>query len=102
MPPELDGLPAALTTTRAAGLLGVSPSALERAARRGDAPVPFYRWGRSLRWPSEPIRRLLLGLDPLDDDGARTRTDPADTTSPTILTRDGANYVTQNNKRSRA
>jgi len=71
-------------------------SALERAARRDDAPVPFYRWGRALRWPSEPIRRLLLGLDPLNADGAPTRRDPVDTASPTILTTDGAQYVTRN------
>ena len=94
MPPDLHGLPAALTTTQAAELLGLSPSALERAARRGDAPVPFYRWGRAIRWPSEPIRRLLLGLDPLNGDGAPAG--PVDTPSPTALTRNGAAYVTQN------
>jgi hypothetical protein len=99
VPPDLDGLPAALTTARAAELLGLSSSALERAARRGDAPVPFYRWGRALRWPSEPIRRLLLGLEPLNDDGAPAR-GPADTISPTILTRDGAKYVITRNANS--
>src|SRR4051812_23421099 len=102
MPPDLYDLPAALTTARAAELLGLSPSALERAARRGDAPVPFYRWGRALRWPSEPIRRLLLGLDPLNGDGAPTDRGPADTTHPAILTRDGAKYVTQNASSARA
>lgn len=63
MPPDLDALPAALTTAQASELLGLSHDALERAAKRGDAPVPFYKWGRALRWPAEPIRRLLLGLD---------------------------------------
>lgn len=95
MPPDLDGFPEALTTAQAAGLLNMSPSALERAARRGDTPVPFFRWGRALRWPKEPIRRLLLGLDPLNADGAPAR-GPAAPTSSTILTRDGAKYVTQN------
>ena len=61
MQPDLDSLPAALTTVQAAEVLNLSPDSLERAARRGDAPVPFYRWGRSLRWPREPIRRLLNG-----------------------------------------
>lgn len=61
MPPDLDALPPALTTGQAAELLGLSDDSLERAAKRGDAPVPFYRWGRSLRWPAEPIRRLLNG-----------------------------------------
>lgn len=95
MPPDLDALPAALTTAQAAELLNMSKSALERAARSGDTPVPFFRWGRALRWPKEPIRRLLLGLDPLNVDGAPTR-GPADTISPTISTRDGAKYVTRN------
>lgn len=94
MPPDLDGLPPSLTTAQAAELLGLSPSALERAARRGDTPVPFFRWGRSLRWPREPIRRLL-GLDPPDADGAPAR-GPAVSPSPIILTTDGAKYVTQN------
>lgn len=93
MPPSLGGLPAALTTAQAAELLNMSPSALERAARRGDTPVPFFRWGRALRWPKEPIRRLLLGLDSLNDDGASAR-GPADTASSITLTRDGAQYVT--------
>lgn len=71
MPPDLDALPPALTTVQAAQLLGVSHDALERAAKRGDAPVPSYRWGRSLRWPSEPIRRLLLGLAPTNPEAAK-------------------------------
>ncbi len=102
MPPDLGALPPALTTAQAADLLGLSSSALERAARRDDAPVPFYRWGRALRWPSEPIRRLLLGLNPLNnDDGAPAR-GPADTASPITLTRDGAQYVTHNVRNGRA
>lgn len=101
MPPDLDALPPALTTLQAAELLGLSDDSLERAAKRGDAPVPFYRWGRSLRWPKEPIRRLLLGLDPLNSDGAPAR-GPADTASPITLTRDGAQYVTQNARQPRA
>jgi hypothetical protein len=101
VPPDLDGLPAALTTAQASELLGVSHDALERAAKRGDAPVPHYRWGRAIRWPKEPIRRLLLGLEPLNGDGAPAR-GPADTASPMTLTRDGAQYVTQNASQSRA
>jgi predicted DNA-binding transcriptional regulator AlpA len=53
---------AALSTERAAALLGVSPDTLWKAARDGDPPVPFFRCGRSLRWPAAPIR-ALLGLD---------------------------------------
>jgi excisionase family DNA binding protein len=63
VPPDLDGLPPALTTAQAAEVLNVSPDTLERAAKRGDAPVPHYRAGRALRWPREPIR-ALLGLAP--------------------------------------
>lgn len=76
MPPDLDSLPAALNTRLAAELLGVSADSLERAAKRGDAPVPHYRWGRSLRWPAEPIRRLLNG------DGAPTAGAPSVETVP--------------------
>lgn len=74
---DLAALPAALTTSQAAELLGLSDDSLERAAKRGDAPVPFYRWGRSLRWPSEPIRRLLNGEGAPDG----TPSEPATTTT---------------------
>ena len=74
MPPDLDALPAALTTVQASELLGVSHDALERAAKRGDAPVPHYRWGRCLRWPTEPSRRILNG------DGAPPNGTPTETT----------------------
>lgn len=67
MPADLDALPAALTTAQAAALLNLSTDSLERAARRGDAPVPHYRWGRSLRWPRDPILRLLNGEGPSTD-----------------------------------
>jgi len=76
--PDLQALPPALTTDLAAELLGLSADSLERAAKRGDAPVPFYRWGRSLRWPAEPIRRLLNG------EGAAEATPPTTPVLPTL------------------
>jgi excisionase family DNA binding protein len=69
---DWEALPPALTTDQAAELLHLSRDALERAAKRGDAPVPHYRWGRSLRWPREPIRQLL-GLGPPSGNGAPAR-----------------------------
>lgn len=98
MPPDPTGLPAALTTAQAAELLNMSPSALERAARRGDAPIPFFRWGRALRWPRQPLLELL-GL--ANGNGAPTEAPPA---QPDInaLTRSGAQYVTQNANHPRA
>lgn len=75
MRPDLDRFPPALTTRQAALVLNLSPDALERAAKRGDAPVPHYRWGRALRWPREPILQLL-GLT--NGNGAPTEAPPGD------------------------
>lgn len=90
MPPDLDSLPAALTTPKAAELLGLSDDSLERAAKRGDAPVPFYRWGRSLRWPTEPIRRLLNGEAAPHRNGTASEL----ASSPTALTRNSHGHDT--------
>lgn len=85
---DLDALPAALTTGQAAALLRLSPKALERAAKRGDAPVPHYRWGRALRWPTEPIRRLLNG-----DGASHPNEAPSTSTSPRTTPPTGDRHV---------
>jgi predicted DNA-binding transcriptional regulator AlpA len=56
---DVGALPTALTTERAAELLGVTRVGLWKMAGDGTAPVPFFHVGRLLRWPTAPILRLL-------------------------------------------
>lgn len=52
-----------LSTAEACRLLKCSHKALWSAVRDGDCPVPHYRVGRALRFPTQPILELL-GLTP--------------------------------------
>lgn len=66
---DVGALPASLTTEQAAHLLGISRIGLWGMASDGTAPVPFFRAGRAIRWPTKPILRLL-GLDQSDPGAA--------------------------------
>jgi hypothetical protein len=63
--PDVQELPAALTTEQAADLYGVSPDHLWKLAREGRAPVEPLRLGRALRWPRATVFRSL-GMDASD------------------------------------
>jgi excisionase family DNA binding protein len=55
--PELTDLPATMTITEAAGLLGVSRSAGYRAVARGE--IPTIRIGRRLLVPTAKLYALI-------------------------------------------
>lgn len=49
-------------TETAAEILGISADVLWRGAQKGTGlPIPFFRAGRRLRWPSKPILALVSG-----------------------------------------
>jgi predicted DNA-binding transcriptional regulator AlpA len=56
---DVGALPTALTTEQAADLLGITRVGLWKMAGDGTAPVPHFKVGRLLRWPTAPILRLL-------------------------------------------
>jgi hypothetical protein len=64
--------PHTLSTAQAAELLGCAAKTLERAARRGDAPVTPIHVGRLWRWPTRPLLALIhADGEPPEVDGDR-------------------------------
>lgn len=61
-----------LDAEQTAGLVGMSPSALRRAAERGRFPVEPVRIGRRLRWRRGDIVSLQKGTTPSSRGGSNT------------------------------
>ena len=60
---DLGRLPAVLTVTQAAGLLGIGRSHAYEAVQTGEWPTRVIRIGRCIRIPAAEVLRLL-GADP--------------------------------------
>jgi excisionase family DNA binding protein len=68
---DLGRLPAVLTVTQAAGLLGIGRSHAYEAVQTGEWPTRVIRIGRCIRIPAEVLR--LLGRTQRRDDDRRRR-----------------------------
>lgn len=60
---DVGDLPTTLEADQVAELLGISKWTLYELNRRGEAPVQPLHLGRTLRWPTAAVLRVL-GIDP--------------------------------------